>query len=374
MRLVVIDHHQTEFEKLKNSKNVEIVYASSMQDFYQKTREYLKEDYDLTISDEDPDGITSVIIYSLFKNKILNFKGNRSGLNQEQVKEMEDKGLKNVVALDWFPFNYIDLKLFSKIVYLNPRINNLPNVNTSEIIYQSLPETGKFGRDLSAIGTVCDYLVDYCQDKMNEVVLEYKELFPELEELALNGKLNRYNIYETNNKNTKFFDLSLMLWAPFILEGEEGNDKLVKLAMENRNFTLRDLCLGSENPAVSYLRSLHSDLVNKISEEKDNFNKNKKVINNLVLYEMMHHANGFMSKFSSIIADEAGQETIITMKGKNPEKPIIKYSLRTRSNKHNLGKILKELNVGGGHENAAGANVPLEKEEWFENELIKKLT
>ena len=34
-----------------------------------KVKEFLVEDYDLAISDEDPDGITSVIIYCLYKNK-----------------------------------------------------------------------------------------------------------------------------------------------------------------------------------------------------------------------------------------------------------------------------------------------------------------
>jgi len=33
----------------------------------------LVEDYDLIISDEDPDGITSVIIYGLYHKKIPNF-------------------------------------------------------------------------------------------------------------------------------------------------------------------------------------------------------------------------------------------------------------------------------------------------------------
>ncbi len=372
MELVVIDHHQLQVD-LTKLDNTKIILASNLEEFYQKARIYIKEDYDLVISDEDPDGITSVIIYNLYKNKKINFLGNRNGLKKEDINLLKEKGIKSIIAFDWFPFNYSDLNDFDKIIYISPRSSNLGNINTSDTVYQALPETGKFGRDISTIGTVCDYLVDNCKEKINSVVLDYKGLFPELINLAEENKLDRYNVYKINNANTKFFDLSLMLWAPFILEGQEGNNKLIELITQNQIFTLNELFNNSNNPTVIYLQRLWKKLENLLKQEEENFNLNKRVIGKLIFYEVKTNKPGFMSKFSSIISDKYPNGEVIVMRTRNENKGIFSHSLRTKIGNYNLGKLMIKLGVGGGHEEAAGANVKIEKEEWFEKELIKEI-
>ena len=361
--LVSVDHHITHIDFSR--KNIEVVKVNNLEEFYKKVREFLLKDYDLIISDEDPDGITSVIIYYLFKKKTVNFEGNRKGLNNEDLKRFETLGIKFILSFDWFALNTSDLDIFEKIIYLNPINSNLINVNTSEITYRSLPETKKIGRDISVIGTICDYLVDNCKDKFKEFIEDYKDLFSELVDLVKEGKLDRYNAYSFNGNKTLFYDLSLMFWAPFIIEGDEGNKKLIDIVVNNKNFNIRNLL--NEN---NYLREMLIQLNSLIENEKENFYKNRKVIGNLNFYNLTTHKNGFTSKFSSIIADELPKNLIVVMKDNSSDK--IKYSLRTRSNDYNLGKTLADLNVGGGHVKAAGCVIDINKEEWFENELMKR--
>lgn len=373
MKLVVIDHHQLEVDITK-FKNIKIVTAFNLSEFFSIAREYIKQDYDLVISDEDPDGITSAIIYALYKNKKINFKGDRKGLKKEDIYRLKDQGIKNILTLDWFPFSRSDLKEFNEIIFISPRSSNLRNVNTSDIIYNALPETGRFGRDLSAIGTVCDYLVENSYQKMKSVVLEYSDLFPELVVLANEENLDRYNIYKIDEKYTKFFDLSLMFWAPFIIQGEQGNETLIKLITENRGFSLRDLFKGSANMAVMYLTAVYKDLIKIIEEEKKSFDENKKEIGSLIFYEVKANRPGFMSKFSSIICDNIAYGKVIAMKVRDTEKGVIRYSLRTKKSVYNLGRILTILDVGGGHEEAAGGTIPIDKEEWLDQELVKAIS
>ena len=166
LNLVLVDHHDTNVDLSR--ENIEVIKAENLVDFYKKVRNYLEKDYDLIVSDEDPDGITSVIIYSLFKDKLVNFEGNRKGIKKEDLSSLKTKGVSTILAFDWFALCYSDLEIFDKIIYLNPKSSNLINVNTSEIIYRALPETEKLGRDISTIGTVCDYLVDTSKEKFKE--------------------------------------------------------------------------------------------------------------------------------------------------------------------------------------------------------------
>ena len=163
-----------------------------------------------------------------------------------------------------------------------------------------------------------------------------------------------------------------MFWAPFIIQGNLGNETLIKLITENRGFSIRDLFKGSSNMAVSYLRAVYLELKNLINEEKNNFYKNKKEIGNLIFYESKVDKGGFSSKFSSIIADEQQYGKVVVMKSIKENK--VYYSLRTRKSLYKLGELLLKLEVGGGHEEAAGAIINIEKQEWFENELIKAIS
>jgi len=157
------------------------------------------------------------------------------------------------------------------------------------------------------------------------------------------------------------------------IEEETGNESLIKLILENKEFRFEELINGSENPSVKYLNKNYLTLSNLIDEERKNFDKYKKVVGNVVFYNVRMHKSGFMSKFSSIMLDESEYGIVIAMRGKDINKNVIKYSLRTKKADYNLGNILIKLGVGGGHETAAGCFVPFDKEEWFENELIKTI-
>ena len=83
---------------------------------------------------------------------------------------------------------------------------------------------------------------------------------------------------------------------------------------------------------------------------------------------------GFMSKFSSIICDETTYGCVLFFKSRDIDAKVLRYSLRTKKSTYNLGKILSDTGFGGGHENAAGCSVPFDKEEWFENELVRAIS
>ena len=371
VRLVLIDHH-IGVGKLERYDNVTIIKTDSLDFFYDITGKYLDDDYDMIISDEDPDGVTSAILYLLGKNKNIKFVGNRSGLSSTSLADLEKQGVTNILALDWFPINFSEIQAFSEVIILNPVMSGLVNVNTSEIVYRSLFTDNEFLRDISVVGTLCDYLVDTSKEKFNDFMNSYKDVFPELYEVSFRHELDRYNAYRLNGSYTKLFDISLMFWAPFIIDGQEGNNKIIDLIIKNPNFTMADLIYGSDNLAVVYLRELFIKLLTLINFERENFYKEVKIIGNVYLYSPKNYAQGLMSKFSSIISDEVSEKNpmaVVIMKGLSNNNA--KYSLRTSHADYNLGKVLNTITEnGGGHPTAAGVNLSLDKVEDFENKLF----
>ncbi len=371
VRLVLIDHH-TGSLNLDKYNNITIIKTDSLDFFYEIVSKHLDDNYDLIISDEDPDGITSAILYLIGKNKNIKFLGNRSGLSSTSLADLEKEGINNIIAFDWFPINFSEIQAFSEIIILNPVMSGLLNVNTSEIVYKSLALDNDFLRDISAIGTLCDYLIDTAPEKFKEFIQAYKDVFPEVYELSLKHELDRYNAYRINGSYTKLFDISLMFWAPYILEGQDGNNKLINLIVKNQNFTMADLIFGSDNLAVIYLRGLFINILTLINLERENFNKEVKIIGNIYLYNPKNNNQGLMSKFSSIICDEVSEKNpkaVIVIKGINNFN--VKYSLRTQFSNYNLGSLLKEITeTGGGHSNAAGVILSKDKIEDFENKLF----
>ncbi|MEK6947754.1 MAG: DHH family phosphoesterase [Nanoarchaeota archaeon] len=371
MDLVIVDHHDINVNL--SHPNIETVKAQDLSDFYSKVRSYLVKDYDLVISDEDPDGITSVMVYCLFKGKFVNFKGNRSGLKKNDVQDLESNGIHTILAFDWFPLEFTDLSAFDKIIYLNPQKSGLINVNTSEIVYQSLPETGKKGRDISAVGSICDYLILNCPVKFKEFLLDYNDLFNENYTLLMENKLNQNNVLTFEGKNTKLYDLSLMFWAPFIINGEDGNNDIIKYVIEDKDFNIRNLFTESDSSSANKIKNSYNELLGIIDEEKKSFYNERTLLGDISFYYPKTHRAGFMSKFSSIIADELPEKSLVVIRSLSNDKSTMKYSLRTIYN-YGLGKLLVELGVGGGHDKAAGCVIPKDKQEWFEAELVSRIS
>src|SRR3989344_5536775 len=137
VKLVLVDHHLGSLN-YNNYQNITVIKANSIELFYELVSRYLDDEYDLIMSDEDPDGLTSVLLYMLGKNKNITFYGNRSGLSSTSLEDFEKHDIKNILAFDWFPINFSEVQAFEEIIILNPVLSDLPNVNTSEIIYRAI--------------------------------------------------------------------------------------------------------------------------------------------------------------------------------------------------------------------------------------------
>ena len=76
--LVVVDHHQVN-EELAQLPNAEVVRGASLEEFYKNAHGILDKDFDLVLSDQDPDGMTSVLVYYLNRLGKRNFQCITSG-------------------------------------------------------------------------------------------------------------------------------------------------------------------------------------------------------------------------------------------------------------------------------------------------------
>ncbi len=373
--LVVIDHHQNETVFLKNFTNIELIRGTTVKEFYKEARKHVNKNFDLVISDADPDGATSTIIYYLNKRISPRFKCMRNPLTKDWVQRKEQEGVKSVLTVDYFLWKQSDLEAFEKVIIINPVMIGFPNSNTSELIYQILPSKKPFVRDISTLGTICDYRIETAFPKIKKTIFAYKELFQELLPLLKTKKLTKYNIFQSS-----FQELTDMFWAPYVLKGEKGTQELVYKILQNPQFTLKELLTFSENKSVLYLQK-HLKLYQKIlSRELEKFEKRKIMREVFILYEIQTPELRFTSKLSSLICDK-NPDKVIILKSKSKD-GTYKYSLRRRDLNVNLGLITK-ITVealgypqGGGHPEAAGAAHVQDSslfEEYFMREVKKHL-
>jgi len=368
VKLVVVDHHEGEKEFYSKHGNVNIIEGGTVEEFYEKSKEYVNKDFDLIVTDQDPDGLCSALVYFL-NNRKGKFKCTRKAFTKEDVEKWKEEGIKEILALDFWPLKYSELEAFEEIIIINPQIVGLPNINSSELVYRMLPSRDFFARDISTIGTVCDYQVETAKEKVYETIREYKGLFPTLMPLVEEDKLDSYNIWNSN-----FKILCDMFWAPYILKGEEGGEELIRKIQAFIPFTFTELLGWSNNNGTQYLKALGKELGEVFAKEKEHFEKTKREEGEFIFYESNSHKR-ITSKFSSILSEE-NPDKIIVMRSKT-EDGSYKYSLRRRKQEVALNKAAEKACLGlgcqgGGHEEAAGV-LDVRNPEEFERNLMEEV-
>ena len=175
---------------------------------------------------------------------------------------------------------------------------------------------------------------------------------------------------------SKLKELTDMLWAPYVLEGEQGTTELVYTLLQNPSFTYNEIFSPSQNPAVIYLQEKLNEYQHIMEKEIQRFEKKKTVKDIFLIYEPEGSELRLSSKLSSILCDLNPDHIIIFRTRSSSIKGSYKYSLRRGNLKVNLAKIAEETAKkfppaqGGGHPEAAGA-YNITDAEAFEEEFME---
>ncbi len=360
--LVVVDNHESESTL---TRPCEVPSFSSEEEFISILSGYLQGHYDALISDARADGYIASILYGLHRQATsLHYRCFRVPLSKDMIEVFKNKGIHTILALDWFPFYGCDMTLFDKVILLNPSQSKiLEGVNVAELVYRAASTTTPFMRDLAALASA-EYNHSTSRFlSVQETIAAYPSLFPTLQQASLSGKLTRYAILQS-----LFLQLSDLFRAPSALQGEQGVQELVRLALASTPFTYFDILNFAHHPVVKYLRKEQQKLDSILERELTRCENTCKIKGMALLYEPQEHSPRFLQKLSRTLCKKYIGTVIIL---KIPVNGKTKYSLSHRGLLVNLGALLESIGVGGGYATNAGALV--ENTEQFETELITRL-
>ena len=361
--LVVVDHHHSDYV---DRAKVDLPTFGSEEEFISALHLHLSRDYDLVLSDADPDGYLSALVYCLNRQSTnANFKCFRVPLTKDHIEILKKNNIHTIIAFDWFPLYGSDLSLFDKVTLLNPVYSRLfENTSTSELVYRASAHKTPFMRDLNAIGVVSDYGMKSGMNTVVETIQAYPELFTNLKIIATENKLNRTNVFDS-----RFKELSELFWAPYIIYGEQGAQELVRLILSSRAFTYDELFDFAHHPAIEYLWTSWHDFNRMMETERRNYDLFREETGDIIIYTPQVTNPGFIQKFSSVVSDHSSGK-IILMKISVGNKT--KYSARQKGLLIDLGRIFHDMGVGGGHATAAGALV--DDPELFERQFMQRIS
>jgi hypothetical protein len=360
--LIVIDHHHSDFV---DKDKVEIPTFATEEEFIEYLEPFLQRDYDLLLSDADPDGYLSATLYCLNKGiEEPNYKCFRVPITKEHLQIYEKNGVQSIIAFDWFPLYGTDASLFDRVILLNPRYSKLfENTSSTELVYRASANKTTFMKDLNAIGVVSDYGMTSGMNTVLDTIARYPVLLNDIKTLADENKINRYNVFQS-----KFAALSEMYWAPYIIDGEEGANELVRCLTSAQPFTYWDLFNYAHHPAIEYLRKMYHKYQRMEQEELARYQTHKKEVGNVIIYEPKSSSPGFIQKFSSNLCNDIrGKVFLLKIKINGRTK----YSGRQHGLLIDLGKIFEELGIGGGHPQASGGMT--DDPEGFESAFIERV-
>lgn len=239
-------------------------------------------------------------------------------------------------------------KGYAKIIYVNPRMFDreiyLPATYVCYKIYEKFSDPKEISW-IAGIGNLGDMGLKNCPDLFNRIKAEYKELVDDFEpkdeiliEKSLLGKLTQIvdSGMVVKEKAGSVFVLRVLI-----------NAKKYKDVMNNKTL-------------LNYYKLVQSEF----EKIKKDFEKNRKTVDNVVLYEIKS-ALKLKSAFASYI-ERSFDDKIIAIYQKDEE--CFSFSLRKGKNMTtDLDNLAKEATRGienadgGGHPDAAGMNVPVKQ-------------
>lgn len=370
IELVVIDHHEPRGPSPEAMEEYHIPTAEDREAFFGIVSDCLEQPFDLVFADQDPDGSLAAAIYGLSAERRPDITCMRGDFDSAALKTLESEGVKRVLCLDWYGVYTSDLSAAERVTVLNPLFSGLPStLCTTHIVYEAVRQSiGSASADtalaLAAIGIASDYCTESALGLFKEIAYGYPEYFKDVLQLLRKGELDKYTVF-----GTRFRELSEMVWAPYILNGSEGSEKMVNAILDNGTFGIGGMLRGSRNPAVVYMRGEWEKFQELIEAEWVYFDATAEIEPPFIVYEPREtRYAGIVQKFSSMVADKYEDSIVMA---RVPVEGGTKYSFRRRRFDIDLGGILKEMGVGGGHPEAAGCIVPDAGE--FEGEFKKRV-
>jgi hypothetical protein len=358
--LICIDDHKSDFI---NEEKVEVPRFRNREEFQAAVKEHLSKPYDLIISDANPDGYISSILYGRTQPN-AQYKCFRMPITKDLVEILERNNVYTIVAFDWFPLYGSDPELFDRVILINPAYSDLgEQVSVSEIIHKAIGTKDQYMTDIGAIGTVCSGRLTGNKEILTKTIQAHQELLGPLLEKAESGKLNSYHIM-----HSLFKQLGELFWAPYLMYGEQGVQELVTLCTTSKEFTYEDLFNYTHHPVVKYLQGCWHLFQEQFRADQKGFKEEVTTHQNVLIYEPKHTQPGFLQKFGKQLAN-TNPGKIILLKTRIDGKT--KYGAQATGLLLDLGKVFEDMNIGGGHPESAGALVT--DPELFEGEFLRRV-
>jgi len=234
---------------------------------------------------------------------------------------------------------------YAKITYVNPRIYDrdsyLPTAYLCYKIYEGFSDPKEIAW-VAAIGTLSDMGMKNCLDLFNKIKTEYKDL--------VDGLKPDDNILV---EKSLLWKLTQMVESGMIIRNAAGAIFSLKALIEAKKY--KDVI---NNKTLTRYQKLVESEFQKI--EKD-FNKNKKIIDSILLFEIKSKLN-LKSAFSNYIKRLFDDKILLVY---HKDRNYISISLRRGEKiEIDLDSLAKEAirdiknASGGGHPTAAGIRVP----------------
>jgi len=251
-------------------------------------------------------------------------------------------------------------KGYVKIVYVNPRIfdrgSYLPATYLCYKIYEDFFDV-KDILWIAGIGTLADMGMKNCLDLFDKIKAVNNELVDEFEDVD-----------ETLIEKSLLGKLAKMVEGSMAVKNIAGSIFSLKILLESKNYkdALKNRTL------LGYYNLMEKEF----KKTDDDFNKNKKIIDSILLYEIKSKLK-IKSSFVSYKRRFFDDKVLVVYQ---KEEKYFNISLREGKNLEvDLDKLAKESvrdikdSMGGGHIRAAGCRVPISQFKRFVENLRLKM-
>ncbi len=245
-----------------------------------------------------------------------------------------------------------------RITYYNPRLFNKKVYKSATYVNYKILSKITDMKDclwIAAIGIISDYDITYSKDVLKEVKKKYPHYI---------GRLNQKDVLIST-----FGQISNMIAAAKATK-EFSCEQMTKIFTDAND--VEDILKGKYS---SKFMKAYQKIQNEMDRLKIDAEKSAKVIGNVVFYEFDSRYN-FRSPLSSVLSDKYPTKVIVVWEKSRGK---VKFSVRTKSQKYNVGKIIKSIAKdmknasAGGHPAAGGATIPEKYWDEFKDRLIEEI-
>ncbi|MFH0961426.1 MAG: hypothetical protein V1820_01965 [archaeon] len=400
INVTIIDHHRTGGRELKKewapSEGFSVPELADDSAVREKVWEHIDPERnrpDLVIGDTDPDGLSSLALYSLLfspPSERPRMVSTRRNLDSGWLSGLGLTGDGRILEFDRYMIYYTNYSkppgFFGKVTLLNPTVSGMSDrFCGTNIVYQAvLPHIPENLREtaltVAAIGVASDYGASSPQGDavLREFAGEYADCVPKLSALFERGG----KVTDQQVMATEMGRLSDIFWAPLVITGDDGSYKSAGLIADNPGFSVRDLLRneGSGNPAVAHFRQYEQLLEAEMRRELASFGRNAKFVHDPanpdegIIFHVMESQYPLLGSLISTRVSDKFPGYVVAWGNWRPD-GTLGYSLRRQVDSRtgvNLGAIASEMGFGGGSPSGAGARGITDRET-FETEFARRV-